>query len=309
MTNSPADLPTTKDALVSIGLPVFNGARTLEGVVRSVLAQDHERLELVISDNASTDDTESLCRELAAADSRITYHRQPTNLGVLKNFIGAVHLAKGTFFRWIGDDDWLAPNYISRCLDVFARDDRLVLVTTQLNYLAANGATHTFEYSDDTFYSDDPIERFAKYSAYLTAGSVPIDPLYGLARRATLTKIERRNTIREDEVYATKLALAGPWGHVPEILGRRNTRSHRLAATARFLGVPSWHAQIPTIVQCAEMLRFLDKEELTALQRRRARRVVARMFVGRHWHTFIRRGRKLFGLASGDRAQSVKGNS
>src|SRR5690349_16413856 len=114
MTNSRADLQITNDALVSIGLPVFNGARTLEAVVRSVLAQDHERLELVISDNASTDDTQILCRDLAAADRRIAYHRQPTNVGVLANFVQAARLSKGTLFRWIGDDDWLAPNYVSR---------------------------------------------------------------------------------------------------------------------------------------------------------------------------------------------------
>jgi glycosyltransferase involved in cell wall biosynthesis len=278
---------------------VRNGVRTLEAVVWSVLAQDHERLELVISDNASTDNTEALCRELAAADSRITYHRQPTNVGVLANFVHAMRLAKGAFFRWIGDDDWLAPNYVSRCMEVFASDDRLVLVTTQLNYLAADGSTHTFQYDDKTFYSDDPIERLEKYAAYLTAGSVPIDPLYGLARRATLLKIERRNAIREDEVFATKLAVAGPWGHVPEILGRRNVRSGRMSATARFLGVPMWQAQMPTIVQCREMARFLRKEPLTASQRRRARRVVARMFFGRHWHTLVRRARKLVGLSSG----------
>jgi glycosyltransferase involved in cell wall biosynthesis len=299
MTNSTAGLQTTSDALVSIGLPVRNGVRTLEAVVRSVLAQDHERLELVICDNASTDDTQSLCRELAAADRRIAYHRQPTNVGVLANFVHAMRLAKGAFFRWIGDDDWLAPNYVSRCLEVFARDDRLVLVTTQLNYLAADGSTHTFQFDDETFQSDDPIERFEKYAAYLTAGSVPIDPLYGLARRATLLKIERRNAIREDEVFATKLALAGPWGHVPEILGTRNVRSGRISATARFLGVPMWQAHMPTIVQCREMARFLRKEPLTPSQRRRARRVVARMFFGRHWHTLVRRARKLVGLPSG----------
>ena len=99
--------------LVSVGLPVRNGAERIEHVVRSVLDQDHENLELVICDNASTDDTEELCRELANQDSRIVYHRNPVNIGLLNNFIRVMQLSSGTFFRWVGDDDWLAPNCVA----------------------------------------------------------------------------------------------------------------------------------------------------------------------------------------------------
>src|SRR5438046_1239310 len=117
------------DTLVSIGLPVYNGGQRIEEVVWSVLAQDHARIELVISDNASTDDTEDVCRALVRADSRVVYHRQPRNVGLLNNFVTAIRVANGTFFRWIGDDDWMAPDYVSRCLETFAEDERRVLVT------------------------------------------------------------------------------------------------------------------------------------------------------------------------------------
>src|SRR5690348_7832467 len=122
------------DALVSIGLPVRNGAANLAGVIGSVLAQEHSRLELVISDNASTDDTEELCRAAARADPRIRYHRQPENIGLLNNFLATMRLARGEYFRWIGDSDWIAPGYLSRLLDVYAADERLILVTSRLEY-------------------------------------------------------------------------------------------------------------------------------------------------------------------------------
>ena len=67
--------------LVTIALPVLNGADTVEGVARRVLDQDYHNVELLISDNASTDGTEDVCRELARADSRVRYHRQPHNIG------------------------------------------------------------------------------------------------------------------------------------------------------------------------------------------------------------------------------------
>jgi len=271
--------------LVSIGLPVRNGAATLEGVVKSVLAQDYEPLELIISDNASTDNTEALCRELASADRRVIYYRQSSNAGLLNNFIHALRLARGVFFRWIGDDDWLAPTYVSHCVEAFADDWRLVLVTTQLNYVRTDGSTYTAECSDTTMRSDDPIERFERYASYLAGGFSPLDPLYALARRESLLSIARRNVIREDEVFAVKLALAGPWGHVPEILGLRNLKSQRLPVVARTLGVPVWQGYVPTAVQCWEMLRFLRTADITSLQRRRARLAVGRVFLGRQWCT------------------------
>ena len=77
---------------VSIGLPVRNAGDRIADVVRSVLAQDHQNLELLITDNASTDGTEEVCRELARSDSRIAYHRQPQNIGLLNNFVVNRHM-------------------------------------------------------------------------------------------------------------------------------------------------------------------------------------------------------------------------
>jgi glycosyltransferase involved in cell wall biosynthesis len=260
-----------------------------------VLAQDHERLELVISDNASTDGTEALCRELAATDSRIVYHRQPRDLGLLNNFIQTMQLANGTFFQWLGDDDWLAPHYVSRCLEAFADDSRLILVTAQINYTRPDGTTYTRPYCGTPLRSNDPIERFDEITLYLANG-MPIDPLYGLMRRTQVAAITRRNMMREDEVFATKLALAGPWGHVPQVLMHRHLKCERLSVLARYLGVPVWQAYVPTALQCREMLRWIHKGDFTPLQRRRARVAVARMYGRRHYLTLTRRVRKLVRL-------------
>ena len=63
-------------ATVTIGMPVFNGANYVGEAVESILAQTFGDLELVISDNASTDATEQICRDMAARDRRIRYLRQ-----------------------------------------------------------------------------------------------------------------------------------------------------------------------------------------------------------------------------------------
>src|SRR5713226_9738948 len=91
--------PTVRP-MVSIGLPVYNGEAYLRQVLDSVLAQTFSEFDLVISDNASTDGTEAICREYAAADPRIRYHRQARNRGVTWNFRQVVLLSSGQYFLW-----------------------------------------------------------------------------------------------------------------------------------------------------------------------------------------------------------------
>jgi glycosyltransferase involved in cell wall biosynthesis len=270
--------------LVSIGLPVRNGERTIESVVRSVLTQDHGRLELVISDNASTDRTEEVCRDLAARDWRILYHRQPLNIGLLNNFTATIQLASGSFFRWIGDDDWLAPNYVSRCLAEFDAHSELVLVTTRIQYIKPDGSDYLSHYQGTALSSPSALDRFVELMR-LSEG-LPLDPLYAMVRRSTVVAISRRNMIREDEVFAVKLALTGPWGHVPEVLARRHSKNARMTSIARTLGVPEWQAYLATTLQCWEVLRLLRHSNLTRSHRWIARAALAQMYLRRQGRTW-----------------------
>ncbi|MFF3442175.1 glycosyltransferase family 2 protein [Streptosporangium sp. NPDC002721] len=296
------------DTLVSVGLPVRNGAARLAGAVRSVLAQDHENIQLVISDNASTDETEEYCRDLAESDSRVTYHRNPENIGLLNNFIRVGRLARGTFFRWVGDDDRLDPGCVSRSLRVLAEDERLVLVTTGVAYTGPDGVTESVPYDGTGLRSDDPVERFGEMLRMLNESHLLIDPLYGLMRRVPVVDIPRRNMLREDEVFAAKLALAGPWGHVPEVLAHRNWRPERIGMVGRRLGVPGWQAYFSSTLQYLEILRTLREWDLTAEQRHRARAAAHRMYLRRQRRTVSHRGRKLARLA-GDLAGRTPGRS
>jgi glycosyltransferase involved in cell wall biosynthesis len=288
--------------LVSFGLPVRNAGRDIEKVVASVLAQDHPHLELVISDNASTDDTEDVCRELARADARIAYHRQPDNVGILRNFQYVAKHARGTYFRWIGDDDTVEPSLTAKCVAAFAADPRLILVTTQISYEGPDGDVSTAGYDGTDLGSDDPIARLREMLRLLNASHLLIDPLYAMMRRAAMVGIPRRNMLREDEVFATKLALAGPWSHVPEVLAHRHWKHEKMDTLAARLGVPSWHSRFATTLQCREMLQWAGEAPgLTPEQRRQAKAAVYRMYVQRQQVTVKRRSRKLARLAVGRR--------
>lgn len=285
--------PRMLDTTVTVALPVRNGADRLATAVSSVLAQDHPRIELVISDNASTDGTEDVCRELAKADPRIVYHRHPRNVGLLNNFMHAMRLASGTFLHWMGDDDWLAPHCISRSLDVFAADDRLVLVTAQTAHIGPDGVTRTAPYHGTGLGSDDPVQRVEEMLRLLNENQLLLDPLYGLVRRSAVLDIPRRNMLREDEVFAVKLALTGPWGHVPEVLAHRHTNHARLPDLARRLDVPPWQARMATTLQCREILRWMADADLSPRQRSQLRAAVVKMALRRQRRTAVHRSRKL----------------
>lgn len=294
----------TSGELVSVGLPVRNGADRLERVVKSVLAQDHERLELVITDNASTDGTEELCRTLAAGDSRIRYHRQPRNVGLLNNFISAIRLARGDVHRWIGDDDWLAPTAVSRALECFAADPRLLVVTTGMSYTATDTERTAETYTGSALASDDPVARLTEIVRLINAGRMVVDPLYGFMRREPVLAIERRNMLREDEIFAIKLAVAGPWGHVPEVLGVRHRTHDRLPAIARRLDVPVWQAYASNVLQLRELHRWIATAGLDRHQRLLARLAFLGMYGQRHGLAARHRMRRIRELAANGSAHT-----
>ena len=290
---------------VSIGLPVRNGAAVVDTAIRAVLTQDYADLELVISDNASTDSTAEICRSYERDDPRVRYHRQPNNIGATANFVQVMRLARGTFFKWIGDDDWLEPGYLSSCLERFAADDRLILVTTEQVLIGQDGQMCPTAYTGCGLSSDRPVERFAEYLRLLARSQLVLDPLYGLMRREAVIAIPRRNIVREDEIFAAKLALAGPWDHVPVVLAHRGWKIERLAWLARRLDVPFWQVWAANLVQCGELLSWLQHVPLTQAERQEACAEVRRLYLRRHQHTAVRRCRKLMASFRSDSVRST----
>ncbi|MFI6078168.1 glycosyltransferase family 2 protein [Actinoplanes sp. NPDC051343] len=285
--------------VLSICLPVRNAGPEVAGTIRSILAQTETDIELVISDNASTDDTEDVCRELARADRRVAYHRQPENIGLLPNFIFAMNAAHGRYFRWIGDDDRLEPEFASRCLAEFAADPRLILVTTGISYTAEDGTVATEPYESTALRSDDPAVRFGELMRLLNASHLMIDPMYGMMRRDVVAALPRRNMLHEDEIFAGKLALAGPWGHLPEVLAHRHWADDSVAQLGRLLNVPRWQWRMRNALQARETADYVNgRTDLTAEQRRQAMAAIRKMYLARQWKLVRRRSKKLVRLAT-----------
>ena len=109
---------------VSIGMPVHNGQRFIRSAIESLLSQTCGDFELVISDNASTDATEAICREYQARDARVRYSRSERNLGGPANFRRVFHLCSGELHKWATADDYWEPTFVERCVEILdARPD------------------------------------------------------------------------------------------------------------------------------------------------------------------------------------------
>lgn len=115
---------------VSIGMPVYNGEPFIRKALDSLLAQSFTDFELIISDNASNDGTEAICRAYAAKDERIRYVRQAENLGAMPNFQFALREALGTFFMWAAADDRWSANYVADCVRTLQTYENIGFVAT-----------------------------------------------------------------------------------------------------------------------------------------------------------------------------------
>lgn len=217
-----------KTPRLSIGLPVYNGENYLREALDSILSQSFKDLELIISDNASTDATEQICREYAGKDQRIQYYRNNVNLGAAKNFNLVFELSKGEYFKWAAHDDILAPDFLLKCIQVLDNNTSVVLCCTKTQFIDEQG--HFLSNYERKFKFDDqsPSHRFSDL-ALLNHGCYPV---FGVIRSEVLkTTPLIGNYTSSDRVLIGELSLHGPFIEIPEYLFlRRNHQEQSVAA-------------------------------------------------------------------------------
>lgn len=107
--------------LVTVAIPAFNRPQGLRRAVESALSQTYANLEVLISDDGSTDETPAVCRELAA-DPRVRCLLQAVNRGFTPNVNVLIDHYRGDYLMFLGDDDWLGPRHIEESLRVLEAD-------------------------------------------------------------------------------------------------------------------------------------------------------------------------------------------
>jgi hypothetical protein len=101
---------------VTIGIPTYNRAGFLKDSLGSALSQTYSNIEVVVVDNASTDDTKDVVESFD--DCRIKYFRNEKNIGGSANFERCLNLSTGEYFSWLQDDDVLFNDFVETALEV-----------------------------------------------------------------------------------------------------------------------------------------------------------------------------------------------
>jgi glycosyltransferase involved in cell wall biosynthesis len=241
----------TAEPLVSVGLPTYNRAEKLMRAAESVLGQTHRNVELVISDNASTDDTQSLCRELCRRDPRARYLRSAANRGPTANFNTLFGELRGEYAMVLSDDDWLDHNYLANCLSELRRSPELALACGIAHYVRDGAVVR--EGVEMQLADDSPARRVLTYLSHVDENGV----FYGLMRRSVLQRAAPlRNVLGNDWLLAAAIATQGKVATIRSTsinreLDGTSADFHKLTAT---LGLPGWQARVPHLVIAWHML-------------------------------------------------------
>jgi glycosyltransferase involved in cell wall biosynthesis len=197
--------------LISVGLPTYNRAAGLKRAIESVLAQDYPNLELIISDNASTDETQTICEDFCRRDNRIRYLRQASNIGLTANFEAVWKAARGEFFMWLADDDWIDRDYVSRCLVYLGEDPDCLLVGGREKYY--RGAEFIYEEGDLNLPENTGSARVLAYFRQVKKNGI----FYGLMPRSTLEEIPPLDILGGDWLFLSHLAFRGKMKTIPDV--------------------------------------------------------------------------------------------
>jgi glycosyltransferase involved in cell wall biosynthesis len=209
-------IPDGKLPLVSIGLPVYNGANYVAKAIDSVLAQTLGDFELIICDNASTDETQAICEDYARRDPRVRYFRNERNVGAGPNYDLTFHRSRGAYFKWLAHDDAIAPSFLERAVGCLERNPDAVLCCTGVTEIGPEGEILRV-YANDLPGIDS--SRASVRFAGVINHHHQVEDFFGLYRRTALVGSDLHGIYPgSDRVLLAEIALRGPCVKVAEPL-------------------------------------------------------------------------------------------
>ena len=223
---------------VTIGIPTRNRAALLERALQSALAQQGVAVEVVVSDNASTDGTPALCEAMAAADRRLKVLRHDVDIGAERNFESVLDAASGSLFMWLADDDWIDPGYVAACAAVLDEHPDCALVCGRGRY-----------YREGSYaFSERPVNLLSGSSKVRLLGfyrTVSLNsPFYGVMRRALLVRTPIAAGLASDWLLVAGIAWSGKVRTIEAVSIHRSFEgaSGDHASLGRAYGIPGWKA-------------------------------------------------------------------
>ncbi|MGH7718048.1 MAG: glycosyltransferase family 2 protein [Gemmatimonadaceae bacterium] len=249
---------------VSIGVPVYNGERHLGQAIETVLGQDYGDFELLISDNASTDATEELCRGYARVDPRVRYSRNAENIGAVANFRRVFDEAGADYFMWAAADDFWSERYVSSLVSALDATPSAILACGRTSYVHEDGRPHAKHEDDGPPDASSAIGNGRRLLSQHAASWI-----YGLYRRTRIAPLLpilwREHPWGGDIVLLLHLCLnEGVVGRHTATIFRRADAANRLAPSSarQVVSWQRWYASALLREVVTSRIGITDKAEM-----------------------------------------------
>ncbi|MEP6926848.1 MAG: glycosyltransferase family 2 protein [Ginsengibacter sp.] len=198
------NIQANREPLVTIGLPVYNRPAGLKKCLESILQQTYSNLEIIISDNNSTDEAvQQVIKQYALKDARIKPFRQNENIGLEENFNFVFARASADYFIWMSDDDYFEVNYITECVYFLERNPDHVLCSGIAKYYSGNDFI-----SNEKMFKVDQRTPFARLFNYFSKAGKNGN-FYGVFRNHLLQQKPIGIHVGSDWSFMAKLAILG----------------------------------------------------------------------------------------------------
>jgi glycosyltransferase involved in cell wall biosynthesis len=267
---------TSSEPLLGIGIPVYNGELYLRQTLDSLLVQTFDDFEIVVADNASTDKTPQIVREVAERDSRVRYVRHERNIGAPRNFNSVFGHTRGQLFAWVAADDLYHPEFLATCVENLGRRPDAVGAFTATLAVDADGVLHDLIEEPVRWDHPDPAVRFADLASFRHACM----SLFAVLRRSAVEKTRLKPICwGGDRMFLAELSLHGPMVIDPRPLFHNRQHGGRLSTRSR--GNPAAYfvndrpTRALTWFYASFLWQAVDRAGFDPVQRRRVRRAWA----------------------------------
>lgn len=203
------------EPLVTVGVPVFNGETSILNALNSILDQSYKNLEIIVSDNCSTDKTAIILEDFARDNPKVTIIRQEENIGLTNNFNFLVARANGKYFMWAAHDDTRDSTFIAKCILKLEESDNYGLCAPRAKVKSDNNEHYSWQSRlPKDLGSTNVMKRFKS-----AVREFPAVAMYGVYRTSSMKATNLLpNMIGSDLLFVQELALSSSFVEIEEYL-------------------------------------------------------------------------------------------
>lgn len=211
----------TEKPVVTIGIPFFNEENYLREAIDSVINQSYPNIQIILSDNCSTDSSFEIAKEYAKCHSQISLHRQNENIGAFENFKFVLEMANTKYFAWLGGHDLFHKEYVEKAVQFLEMNDGYVMAYPGGIFINAEGRQLSDICDDYDTSGMSPKDSVQKIVGKFYNGYV----IHGLFRTEVLKKSRLLQVIAPDLLVLVSVSLYGNIYRIPSVgISRRMVR-------------------------------------------------------------------------------------